>query len=393
MKTAAIVKALEESCLFKDLNDKERGRLARFSSEIVFEAGDILFREGDPAEHIYIVMQGTVAVEVGLLGRQRRRCATIATARRGEPVGWSAGVGSQKYLSSAYAVEKTTALAIDRGAVRLLFIENPSSGLMVMEKLADLVRSRLSRTAGILADMLSTASHDLKAHLAAVESLHQVILGGYAGEITEQQKKLLIRAGDRIKGLVSIIDDIFEIPRIDPCKLQTELVPLAEIARDSIEKVRPKAAGKDIELAADWGRELPAVPGDRALLQQALNNLLGNAVKFTQNGGKVTLRITDDDEGRQIVMEIIDNGPGIDAGELGRIFDDFYRGKDSPMEGAGLGLSNARRIIEAHGGRIWAESPYPGPENGAKFTFTLPKLTKQPGTGTKEEMSSDEIGN
>jgi signal transduction histidine kinase len=63
------------------------------------------------------------------------------------------------------------------------------------------------------------------------------------------------------------------------------------------------------------------------------------------------------------------------------------------MEGAGLGLSNARRIIEAHGGRIWAESPYPGPENGAKFTFTLPKLTKQPGTGTKEEMSSDEIGN
>ncbi len=393
METAAILKVLEESCLFKDLNDTERNRIARFSSGIVFEAGDTLFGEGDPAENIYIVAQGTVAVEVGLLGRQRRRCATVATARRGESVGWSAGVGSQRYLSSAYAVEKTTALAIDRGAVRALFDENPSSGLLVMEKLAEVARSRLSRTAGILADMLSTASHDLKAHLAAVESLHQVILGGYAGEITEQQKNLLVRAGDRIKGLVSIIDDIFEIPRIEPCKLQIEWAPLEEIVRGSIEKARAKAAAKEIELAADWDGELPVVPADRARLEQALNNLIGNAVKFTQNGGKVTVRITDDNECGRIVTEIIDNGPGIDAEELCRIFDDFYRGKDAPRDGAGVGLSNARRIIEAHGGRIRAESPYPGAENGARFTFTLPKPAKQPGTGTKEEMSSDEIGN
>ena len=92
--------------------------------------------------------------------------------------------------------------------------------------------------------MLSTASHDLKAHLAAVQSLQQVILGGYAGEITEQQKDLLTRAGNRIKGLVSIIDDIFEIPRIEPCKLQMELAPLEEIARNSIEKARPRAVCK-----------------------------------------------------------------------------------------------------------------------------------------------------
>jgi signal transduction histidine kinase len=296
-------------------------------------------------------------------------------------------------LSSAYAVEKATALAISRDAVRLLFTENPSSGLLVMEKLADLARSRLSRTAAMLAGMLSTPAHDLKAHLAAIQSLHQVILGGYAGEITERQKNLLTRADDRVKGLVSILDDIFEIPRIEPGELEMELAPMEEIARNSIEKAKPKAAGKNIELATEWGRELPAVFGDRARLQQALSNLLGNAVKFTQDGGKVTLRITDDDEGRRIVTEVIDNGPGIDADEVARIFDDFYRGKDSPMDGAGLGLSNARRIIEAHGGRIWVESPYPGTETGAKFTFTLPKPTKRPGTGIKEEMSSDEIGN
>ena len=82
-----------------------------------------------------------------------------------------------------------------------------------MGRLVDLGRSRLSSTTGILANMLSTASHDLKAPLAAIQSLHQTILGGYAGEMSEQQEKFLVRAGERIKGLVSQIDDIFDMSR------------------------------------------------------------------------------------------------------------------------------------------------------------------------------------
>ena len=128
-------------------------------------------------------------------------------------------------------------------------------------------------------------------------------------------------------------------------------------------------------------------------MQQALSNLLGNAIKFTQNGGKVTVRITEDDKGQKIVVEVMDNGPGIDGEELPRIFDDFYRGKDALIGGAGVGLSNTKRIIEAHGGRIWAESPYPESEKGARFTFTLPKGKAKPDTGKKEEMSGHESRN
>ncbi|MGA2401423.1 MAG: ATP-binding protein [Syntrophobacteraceae bacterium] len=394
MPTAAIRKALGESSLFRDLSDEERDKIAQFSREMTFETGDVLFREGDPADNIYIVLQGTAAVEVGLLGRQRRRCATIATARRGESVGWSAGIGSEKYLASAYAVEKTTAVVVDRRAVHCLFVDSPASGLRVMEKLMDLGRSRLCRTTEILANMLSTASHDLKAPLAAVQSLHQVILGGYAGEISGQQEKLLIRAGERIKGLVSQIDDIFDVIHTESHYMQREAVSIVEIAKNSLENVRSLADGKNIELAADWNIESQAFPGERARLQQALSNLLGNAIKFTQSGGKVTMRITDDIEGQKIVVEVMDNGPGIAAEELHRIFDDFYRGKDAPIGGgAGVGLSNAKRIIEAHGGRIWAESPYPESEKGAKFTFTLPKGTAKPDTGKKEEMSGHESRN
>jgi len=384
LPTSAIGKTLGKSSLFSDLSDEQRDKIAQLSREITFETGDVLFREGDSAENIYIVLQGRVAVEVGLLGRQRRRCATIATARRGESIGWSAAIGSGKYLASAYAVEKTTAVVVDRRAVHCLFVDNPASGLRVMEKLIDLARSRLSRTTEILANMLSTASHDLKAPLAAIQSLHQVILGGYAGEISEQQEKLLIRAGDRVKGLVSQIDDIFDIIRIESNYMQREAVSIAEIANNSLENVRPLAAGKNIELVAAWNIEPPAVPGEQTRLQQALINLLGNAIKFTQTGGKVILRIKDDNEGQRIVVEVMDNGPGIAGEELHRIFDDFYRGKDAPIGGgAGVGLSNAKRIIEAHGGRMWAESPYPESEKGAKFTFTLPKGTAKPDTGKK----------
>ena len=383
MPTATISKTLGESDLFGELSDEQRDKIAQLSREMTFETGDILFREGDSADNIYIVLEGTVAVEVRLLGRQRRRCATIATARRGESVGWSAGIGSQKYLASAYAVEKTTAVVVDRRAVHSLFVDNPASGLGVMEKLIDLARSRLSRTTEILANMLSTASHDLKAPLAAVQSLQQVILGGYAGEISEQQEKLLIRAGDRIKGMVSQIDDIFDITRMESHYMQREPVSIAEIANNSLENVRSQAAVKNIELVADWEMDPPVVPGEQTRLQQALINLLGNAIKFTQTGGKVTLRITDDNEGQKIVIEVMDNGPGIAGEELHRIFDDFYRGKDAPIGGAGVGLSNAKRIIEAHGGRIWAESPYPESEKGAKFTLTLPKGTAKPDTGKK----------
>ena len=115
-------------------------------------------------------------------------------------------------------------------------------------------------------------------------------------------------------------------------------------------------------------------------MELALSNLLGNAIKFTESGGRVTLRITEDNKGQKILIEIMDNGPGIDGAGVRRIFDDFYRGKDAPIGGAGVGLSNAKRIIEAHGGRIWAESPYPGSEKGARIIFTLPKGKSRPDT-------------
>ena len=108
-------------------------------------------------------------------------------------------------------------------------------------------------------------------------------------------------------------------------------------------------------------------------LKQAITNLLVNAIKFTPEGGDVLVRIAEQEGG--ICVEIMDTGAGISAEEMPKIFDDFYRGGDREKAGTGLGLSIVRRVVGAHGGKIWAESPNPEDEKarGSKFTLTLPR--------------------
>jgi signal transduction histidine kinase len=101
--------------------------------------------------------------------------------------------------------------------------------------------------------------------------------------------------------------------------------------------------------------------------------LLGNAIKFTPEHGEISIKLKEDDKFLRI--EVADTGVGISSEDLPRIFDEFYRGLagDTTVKGAGLGLSISKKIVEAHGGKIWAESPCPETGKGTKFGFTLPK--------------------
>ena len=221
---------------------------------------------------------------------------------------------------------------------------------------------------------LAIASHDLKAPLSAVQSYIQLMLGGFSGELTDKQRQMLGRSSTRITEQLELISDLLDISRIEGGQMVKEMeeVSLAQIVQDSVENVRAQAADKNIKLSTRVSTSLPKLKASGARLKQAITNLLVNAVKFTPDNGDVQLRVTE--QNGDIYTEVMDTGVGISAEELPKIFDDFYRGVDREKAGAGLGLSIALRVVEAHGGKIWAESPNPEDKQGrgSKFTFTLP---------------------
>ena len=369
----SVKQVLASSQLFGELTDGELDKIAALSREGVYEAGTTVFREGDPARDLYIVEDGKVVIEMkirlgpGGPGRQ----GAIDVITKGEVFGWSAIGERQTLTMSARCIEDTKVIALDGERLSRLFDEDSHIGSRVRKKLLGVVYSRLRHTRDTLAHVLSIASHDLKAPLAAVESYHQVILNGYAGEITEKQKNMLLRSSERIKGLLNLIDNILDISRIDTRELKMEATSLLKVVESVRGTIQPLAEEKGLQVDVALPEELPLVTAAPDRLHQVFTNLLGNAVKFTPKGGKITLRVTEEDG--HILVEVTDTGIGISPEELPRVFDDFYRGIRVDTGGAGLGLSISKKIVEAHRGKIWVESPCPETGTGTKFSFTLPK--------------------
>ena len=222
---------------------------------------------------------------------------------------------------------------------------------------------------------IGVAAHDLKAPLTAIQGFLWVILGGFAGEISEKQKNMLERSTHRITELLTLISDLLDIPRIETGQIVQEMkeISLRQVIRNSIEGQRNLAKEKGIKLKVKIPEELPRIRGSATRLQQVITNLVNNAINYTPEG-TVTVRVQEQD--RDLLVEVIDTGIGVPPADLPRLFEDFFRASNVETKGTGLGLSISRRIVEAHGGRIWVESPCSETNTGSKFSFTLPKLGK-----------------
>jgi len=219
---------------------------------------------------------------------------------------------------------------------------------------------------------LSVITHDLRAPLSATQSCLWAIMGGYAGAVTDEQKDLLERSTRRIDGLFALIADLLDIPRIEAGQLVNEMEEISfnEVVERSVDSIEGLAKKKNLTLDVDLPAVSPKICGSGRRLQQVVTNLLGNALNYTEEG-TILVRATDAED--ELRVEVLDSGVGIPPLELPRLFQDFFRGSNVKSDGTGLGLSLSRRIVEAHGGKIWAESPCPEIGRGSKFTFTLPK--------------------
>jgi signal transduction histidine kinase len=219
---------------------------------------------------------------------------------------------------------------------------------------------------------LGIAAHDLKAPLTAIQGFLWIMLGGYSGEISDKQRNMLERSTYRIKELLNLISDLLDIPRIETGQIVEEMkqISLVKVIKASVGDLREAAKEKKLKLEVDLPPSLPKVYGSAPRLQQAVTNLVSNAINYTPEGS-VTIRVSEGKD--EIRVEVMDTGIGIPADDLPRLFEDFFRASNVESKGTGLGLSITRRIVEAHGGKIWVESPCPETGKGSRFTFTLPK--------------------
>ncbi len=219
---------------------------------------------------------------------------------------------------------------------------------------------------------IGIAAHDLKAPLTAIQGFLWVLLGGFAGQISEKQKNMLERSSHRITELLTLISDLLDIPRIETGQIVQEMkeILLLQVLKDSIEGQRNLAEEKGINLKVELPEVIPPIIGSAPRLQQVITNLVNNAIRYTPEG-TVTVRVRD--QGNELLIEVVDTGIGIPREDMPRLFEDFFRGSNVEIKGTGLGLSISRRIVEAHGGKIWAESPCPETKTGCKFSCTLPK--------------------
>jgi signal transduction histidine kinase len=218
---------------------------------------------------------------------------------------------------------------------------------------------------------ISIAAHDLKAPLTAIQGFLWVMLGGFSGEITDKQRNMLERSTKRITELLNLISDLLDIPRIETGQLVQEMkeISLREVVKKSLDDLRNTAKEKGIKIKAETPQNLPRIKGSSTRLQQALTNLVSNAINYTEEGS-VHILLTEKPD--HVLVEVTDTGIGIPPEELPRLFEDFFRASNVEARGTGLGLSITKRIIEAHGGQIWVESPAPGSDTGSRFSFTLP---------------------
>ena len=362
---------LRLSDLFDGMSDDQLKKLLPFCREEVYEAGTIIFSEGTPCQTMYIVESGSVALEMNLQIGRGAGTATIGAVTRGGCLGRSGLVSPYVHTSTGRTLERAELIALDTRVLRRLFEENPEVGCRVMNNLAKVVALTLEHTRKTLGHILAVIFHDIKAPLASVESVNRLILGGYAGELDEEQKSMLRSSSKGISGLLNLLNNITSVSQIGIRERVVSKISLTQVIADSIDEMRPLAEEKGLELKVEVTEELPPVCGDRVQLKQVLINLLSNAIKFTPTGGLVTVRAKDGT--KDVRVEVVDTGIGIPAKEQPKIFDEFYRGLDLTERGAGLGLSIAKRIVEAHRGKIWAVSPCPGSDKGSQFVVTLPK--------------------
>jgi two-component system, NtrC family, sensor histidine kinase GlrK len=255
-----------------------------------------------------------------------------------------------------------------------------------LKELVDTVNwmgTKLQELDDMKAEFLAHVSHELRTPMASIQEGTHLLLDEIPGPLLQEQRTTLRIMADSSRRLIHLINTILDLSKMEAGMMEYRIVPtdLKRITDISINKVRLLADSKHVQLLIENGEERMWVKADAPRMEQVLDNLLSNALKFSPEGAVVKVLMKPDHKAGVLEVSVSDAGPGIPADDLPHIFERFYQGKMKAKHstaGSGLGLALAKKVVEAHGGRIWIESEI---GKGTTVRFIL-RLTKPGGAGS-----------
>ena len=285
--------------------------------------------------------------------------------------------------SSFAVIVRPSEMRLDGSKVRIVAMEDAAQRDQDLAKVRDEITHkeemrRLRETNEFKTHLLNTTAHELNTPLTPVRLQLHLLQSGALGPLAERQKKALSILDRNAARLSFLVNDILDVARLESGRMEVNRTPqrLGALLSDSIESYEETARRVGVQLQLDASADAVVdVDGDR--ITQVLYNLVGNALKFTPDGGRVVVRTRMDDG--QAIIEVQDDGPGLTADQIGRLFQPFSRVHDtqqSTVAGTGLGLYICKGIVDAHGGAVEAISP--GPGRGCTFRVTLPLAQEAP---------------
>lgn len=216
-------------------------------------------------------------------------------------------------------------------------------------------------------DFVHTVSHDLRSPLTAVLGYAELV--ERVGPLTEQQHEFVRRIQGSVQNITALVNELLDLGRLEAgFDSRRESVQLESIVTYSLGLFDPLVKEKQLQMTQEVAADLPALRANPIRIRQMIDNLIGNAIKYTPVGGRVNVSVGAED--RQIIFEVSDTGPGIPREEQLRIFEKFYRASNvAGTKGSGLGLSIVKSIVDSYHGRVWVESDV---NQGASFFVVLP---------------------
>ncbi len=249
-----------------------------------------------------------------------------------------------------------------------------------LKELVDTVNwmgTKLQELDDMKVEFLAHVSHELRTPMASIQEGTHLLLDEIPGPLVPEQRTTLRIMADSSRRLIHLISTILDLSKMEAGMMEYRIVPtdLKRIVDISINKVRLLADSKHVQLLVEPGGERLWVKADALRIEQVLDNLLSNALKFSPEGAVVKVQMKPDRKAGVLEVSVSDGGPGIAQEDLPHIFERFYQGKMKTKHntaGSGLGLALAKKVVEAHGGRIWIESDV-GKGTTVRFILRLVK--------------------